>query len=46
MSGIGRLTLVDDDDVDLTNLQRQILHGTPDVGHAEGRVRRAARSRG
>ncbi len=31
-SGIGRLTLVDDDDVDLTNLQRQILHGTPDVG--------------
>ena len=31
-SGIGRLTLVDDDAVDLTNLQRQILHGTPDVG--------------
>jgi len=31
-SGIGRLTLVDDDVVDLTNLQRQILHGTPDVG--------------
>jgi molybdopterin-synthase adenylyltransferase len=32
VSGIGRLTLVDDDAVDLTNLQRQILHGTPDVG--------------
>ncbi len=31
-SGIGQLTLVDDDTVDLTNLQRQILHGTPDVG--------------
>lgn len=31
-SGFGRLTLVDDDAVDLTNLQRQILHGTPDVG--------------
>jgi molybdopterin/thiamine biosynthesis adenylyltransferase len=31
-SGIGRLTLVDDDVVDLTNLQRQILHGTPDLG--------------
>ena len=31
-SGVGRLTLVDDDTVDLTNLQRQILHGTPDVG--------------
>ena len=31
-SGVGRLTLADDDHVDLTNLQRQILHGTPDVG--------------
>ena len=34
-SGVGRLTLVDDDVVDLTNLQRQILHGTPDVGIAK-----------
>ena len=32
VSGIGRLTLVDDDVVDLTNLQRQILHGTSDIG--------------
>ncbi len=31
-SGVGRITLVDDDVVDLTNLQRQILHGTPDIG--------------
>ena len=31
-SGVGRLSLVDDDVVDLTNLQRQILHGTPDIG--------------
>ncbi len=31
-SGIGTLTLVDGDTVDLTNLQRQVLHGTPDVG--------------
>lgn len=31
-SGIGELTLVDPDAVDLTNLQRQILHGTNDVG--------------
>lgn len=31
-SGVGRLTLIDDDAVDLTNLQRQILHGTPDIG--------------
>ena len=34
-SGIGTLTLVDGDAVDLTNLQRQILHGTPDVGLAK-----------
>ena len=35
VSGIGRITLVDDDTVDLTNLQRQILHGTPDIGAAK-----------
>lgn len=34
-SGIGRLTLVDGDIVDLTNLQRQILHGTDDVGKSK-----------
>src|SRR5215471_16602634 len=31
-AGIGKLGLVDFDDVDLSNLQRQILHGTKDVG--------------
>jgi molybdopterin/thiamine biosynthesis adenylyltransferase len=31
-AGIGRLTLVDNDTVDLTNLQRQILHTTERVG--------------
>ena len=31
-SGVGRLTLVDDDDVDLTNLQRQVMHTTARVG--------------
>ncbi len=31
-AGIGTLTLVDDDVVDLTNLQRQILHTTERVG--------------
>lgn len=31
-SGVGRITLVDDDQVDLTNLQRQIAHTTARVG--------------
>ena len=31
-AGVGTIGLVDFDDVDLTNLQRQILHGTKDVG--------------
>jgi tRNA A37 threonylcarbamoyladenosine dehydratase len=31
-AGVGHLTLVDFDVVDLSNLQRQVLHGTADVG--------------
>ena len=31
-AGVGTLGLVDFDEVDATNLQRQILHGTKDVG--------------
>ncbi|MCX7217367.1 MAG: HesA/MoeB/ThiF family protein [Burkholderiales bacterium] len=31
-AGVGKITLVDDDEVDLTNLQRQILHTTERVG--------------
>jgi molybdopterin-synthase adenylyltransferase len=31
-AGVGRITLVDDDSVDLTNLQRQIAHRTDSVG--------------
>jgi molybdopterin/thiamine biosynthesis adenylyltransferase len=31
-SGAGRITLVDDDEVDLTNLQRQIMHTTARIG--------------
>ena len=34
-SGVGRLTLIDDDSVDLTNLQRQIAHTTDRVGHSK-----------
>jgi molybdopterin/thiamine biosynthesis adenylyltransferase len=31
-AGVGRIGVVDDDIVSLSNLHRQILHGTPDVG--------------
>src|SRR6266853_754431 len=31
-AGVGRLGLVDFDVGDFSNLQRQVLHGTPDVG--------------
>jgi molybdopterin/thiamine biosynthesis adenylyltransferase len=31
-AGIGKLGIVDDDQVDLSNLQRQIIHHTSDVG--------------
>ena len=34
-AGVGRITLVDDDEVDLTNLQRQIAHTTARVGMAK-----------
>jgi adenylyltransferase/sulfurtransferase len=31
-AGVGTIGVVDDDAVDLSNLQRQIAHGTPDLG--------------
>ena len=31
-AGVGRLTIIDDDEVDLTNLQRQIMHTEARVG--------------
>jgi molybdopterin/thiamine biosynthesis adenylyltransferase len=31
-SGVGRIVLVDDDAVDLTNLQRQVMHATARIG--------------
>ena len=34
-AGVGTLGLVDFDSVDLSNLQRQILHGTSDVGRSK-----------
>ena len=36
-AGMGRITLADGDSVDLTNLQRQILHTTERVGQAKAR---------
>ena len=34
-AGVGTLGVVDDDHVSLSNLQRQVIHGTPDVGAAK-----------
>jgi molybdopterin/thiamine biosynthesis adenylyltransferase len=34
-SGVGHLTIVDDDTVDLTNLQRQIMHRTASLGQSK-----------
>ena len=34
-AGIGTLGIIDFDAVDVSNLQRQILHGTPDVGRSK-----------
>ena len=39
-SGVGTIGLVDDDVVDESNLQRQVLHSTDRVGHEEGRLGR------
>src|SRR5918998_4604606 len=31
-AGLGTIGVVDDDVVSLSNLQRQVIHGTPDIG--------------
>ena len=31
-AGVGKITVIDDDVVNLSNLQRQVIHRTPDVG--------------
>ncbi len=33
-AGVGTIGVVDDDVVDESNLQRQVVHGTADVGRA------------
>lgn len=37
-AGVGRIGIVDDDDVDVTNLQRQILYDTADVGKSKAKT--------
>ncbi|MEJ3986216.1 HesA/MoeB/ThiF family protein [Salmonella enterica subsp. enterica serovar Molade] len=37
-AGIGKLTLVDDDDIHLSNLQRQILFTTDDIAHPKAQA--------
>src|SRR5689334_9676998 len=34
-AGVGTLGVIDDDIVSLSNLQRQVIHATPDLGHAK-----------
>src|SRR5690606_41239213 len=43
-AGVGTIGIVDDDHVSLSNLQRQVIHGTPDVGKpkAESEIGRAS----
>jgi molybdopterin/thiamine biosynthesis adenylyltransferase len=44
-AGVGTLVIVDDDVVSLSNLQRQVIHGTPDIGAAKVESARAALQR-
>ena len=43
-AGVGHLMMADDDSVDLSNLQRQIIHRTEDIGHAKTDSARATLS--
>ncbi|MFT0893094.1 HesA/MoeB/ThiF family protein [Pseudochelatococcus sp. G4_1912] len=41
-AGVGKLGIVDDDMVSLSNLQRQIIHGTSDIGRLKTESAKAA----
>src|SRR5256886_5115582 len=41
-AGVGTLGIVDDDVVDLTNLQRQVIHNTERIGEPKGEAARVA----
>ena len=44
-AGVGHLTVVDDDVVELSNLQRQVLYATEDVGRSKAEATRAVVAR-
>ena len=44
-AGVGSLGIVDDDDVSLSNLQRQVIHGTETIGMAKTDSAKAAIAR-
>jgi molybdopterin-synthase adenylyltransferase len=44
-AGIGRIAVVDDDAVALSNLQRQVLHGMPEIGRPKVESAQAAVAR-
>lgn len=37
-AGVGTIGIVDADEVDLSNLQRQIIHSTADIGKSKGKI--------
>src|SRR5690606_33410901 len=41
-SGVGTLGIIDDDEVSLSNLQRQIIHGTDSLGQSKAESARDA----
>lgn len=44
-AGVGTIGIVDPDTVSLSNLQRQIMHGTPDIGRLKAESARDAMTR-
>ena len=44
-AGVGTLTIVDDDSVDLSNLQRQTIYATADIGRSKAEAAAAAAQR-
>ena len=44
-AGVGTLGVIDDDEVSLSNLQRQVIHGTPDLGMPKVESAKAALAR-